>query len=447
VNYTPFLKKQSVMGMKTISKKSLIMFAILILISSLGEFISFKGIFNYIVPIILWSFVTLLVIYFEKDIYIFKILNSKITSMAFLVAIFTIFLNLDAGLVNKFGKSPVSFVLPVLILNLLMISSNLLGVEVSRSYLLRNLKQFDTTLLLSFMTVFFTFVETSIKGLLTINDNLIFAQYLGETFLPVLASNLLASFLALMGGPTASLAYRAPIVLFQWLSPILPELSWGYRSILGVMIPTIGFSVISASTKSIEYIRAGFRVKRDASVKRGQRSSTKTILAVSFVSVLLVWISTGLLGVYPSVIASGSMQPALNVGDIALSVKVDPDDIAVGDVIQYRKGSAMIIHRVIDTYKIEGSRYVVTKGDANELMDLDPVPEAYIKGRMVFSLPKVGWISIYSKLAIQFVWGLFVGNVLFRSSVVGVGLLGVLLVVYRSRSRRTSWFSRIKGWF
>ena len=75
-------------------------------------------------------------------------------------------------------------------------------------------------------------------------------------------------------------------------------------------------------------------------------------------------------------IVSGSMEPALEVGDVIINKAVsDPSDIKYGDIVTF-KGDAdydnqRVTHRVVTT-PFENSRgeiVLVTKGDANEVDD------------------------------------------------------------------------------
>jgi hypothetical protein len=73
--------------------------------------------------------------------------------------------------------------------------------------------------------------------------------------------SLLSSYLALLGGPIASLAYRAPCQAFEWFSPILPDLSWGFKVLLGVAIPVFGFLYLNHATTFRDLRRIGVKIR------------------------------------------------------------------------------------------------------------------------------------------------------------------------------------------
>jgi len=324
--------------------------------------------------------------------------NKRITAMALLAATFQIFILIDAGLINKFGKSPLSFTLGGIAINLIVVSSTLLGMELSRGYLTRNLSRKNPTLVVAAITILYTFANVSIFALINIQDPLSYTKFMGENFLPILTENLLATYLALISGPIASLAYRAPLQAFQWFSPILPDLPWGYTALIGVMAPTIGFIAINMATTRKDLTKAGIPTPRIRTPKlRKSQKSTKGWLAISIFLVLAVWTSSGLFGFYPSIIASGSMTPTIDVGDIAITVSTDPSKIQIGDIIQYWQNEEMNMHRIVEIRQTESGEQFITKGDANNVPDSTPVLADQIRGKLIFSIPKLGWASIAFK--------------------------------------------------
>jgi len=312
---------------------------------------------------------------------------------AFLAAIFQIALLVDAGLITKFGRSPVSFAPRMLILNSMMVFSSIFGVEFSRAHILRNLGRRKPLLSLILMSLLHSPVLALLRMPLSGFKPLFFVEFLGSEFLPALAQNLLASYLALLAGPIASIAYMMPLSVFQWFSPVLPDLPWGLKSLLGVLSPSVSLVAINYATPKEVLRRAGLKID----VFRGwKKESPVKVLAPILIFVLAVWFSTGLLSVFPSVIMSGSMQPALNVGDIAILVKVPANKIQLGDIIQYASREGPVLHRVVAIKQ----EYFITKGDANNVVDYDPVHSSQIRGKLLFIIPKLGWISIYMKIII-----------------------------------------------
>jgi len=391
---------------------------VIILIVLLAVFITLNmfrpgGLMAYFVPSICWATLALTTLYLTGGLEkISSWTSRRITLMALLAAAFQIFILIDAGLITKFGKSPASFTPTGIALNLMLVSSTLLGMELSRAYLTKNLNRKNPTPTLAAITILYTSINVSISALINFQDPLTYTKYMGENFLPILTENLLATYLALISGPLASLAYRGPLQAFQWFSPILPDLPWGYKALIGVMTPTIGFIAINMATTQKDLRKAGIPTpKRPAPRPRKGQSSVKGWLAISVFLVLTVWTSTGLLGFYPTIIASGSMRPTMDVGDIALVIPTDPTKIQVGDIIQFWNREEMILHRVIYIGGQGSTRYFQTQGDDNPSPDPDPVLPAQIRGKLILTVPKLGWVSIYVKTAFTTVWTFLSTNI------------------------------------
>ena len=71
------------------------------------------------------------------------------------------------------------------------------------------------------------------------------------------------------------------------------------------------------------------------------------------------------------------------------------NDIKVGDVIEYKKSGASIIHRVLEINQDnEGNYYIVAKGDNNDTMD-KKVLEEQITGKCLFKIKYLGYPAVW----------------------------------------------------
>ena len=87
-------------------------------------------------------------------------------------------------------------------------------------------------------------------------------------------------------------------------------------------------------------------------------------------------------------VVSGSMEPAIPTGSIVYVEETEPSEAEEGDVIAFYSAAgsgAVITHRVVQNRVISGE--LVTKGDANEKEDVNPVSYDYYLGKVVFTLP------------------------------------------------------------
>lgn len=88
-------------------------------------------------------------------------------------------------------------------------------------------------------------------------------------------------------------------------------------------------------------------------------------------------------GIGASVVLSGSMEPALSVGD--LLIFTEEENYEVGDVVVYQSGRMPVVHRIIAL----DAETVTTRGDANNTAD-EPFGVQLIKGKVVTVVPLVG---------------------------------------------------------
>jgi signal peptidase I, archaeal type len=86
------------------------------------------------------------------------------------------------------------------------------------------------------------------------------------------------------------------------------------------------------------------------------------------------------------------MNPSIKIGDIVISIPTPSENIATGDIVVFNGDSGIITHRVIG---FEGTDCFITKGDANK--DPDPLwaCNESIVGKVVFSIPWIGYPLVY----------------------------------------------------
>ncbi len=78
----------------------------------------------------------------------------------------------------------------------------------------------------------------------------------------------------------------------------------------------------------------------------------------------------------------GSMGPFIRDGDIIITKRVDPKDMASGDIILYHRREKFCVHRIIRKSKENGKTVFFTKGDRLYHFDA-PVDEKQILGKVI----------------------------------------------------------------
>ena len=95
-------------------------------------------------------------------------------------------------------------------------------------------------------------------------------------------------------------------------------------------------------------------------------------------------------GVGVGVVMSGSMEPDLNVDDVIIVKK--SKDYAVNDWVVFQQRGMLVVHEVTS---VDGDTFI-TKGTANNAED-EPINRSQIKGKVVFSIPKIGVVVKWIK--------------------------------------------------
>lgn len=312
--------------------------------------------------------------------------------LAGICAGFYLLLQLAAGLLEGFGRSPYSFSFSGILVNLLFVSALLAGTELSRAHLTCGLSRRQAIPGTVVLVLFFTALALSPGKVFELRGGLELARYAGETFLPALAENALACYLARLGGAAASLCYRVPLAAFQWFCPVLPNPGWATKAVLGTLAPVAFLAVI----QRLYLAESGALPKKR---RANNEENPAGWVFTSIASVLFIWFSLGLFPVYPSLILSGSMEPGIKKGDIVLVKKISGEEVKPGDVIQFRQEGVYITHRVVEVVSVREDKAYRTRGDANNAPDPDPVLPRQVRGRVIGVIPKVGWVPMTIKAA------------------------------------------------
>ena len=117
-----------------------------------------------------------------------------------------------------------------------------------------------------------------------------------------------------------------------------------------------------------------------------------TLILISVIAITVPIAVPRLMGYETYYIETGSMEPTLPVGCVVYAEPVDPRSVETDDIIVYYSHGAVVTHRVvINQYFYEE---FVTKGDANEKEDVNPVPYSELIGRVKYHIPYIGPIMM-----------------------------------------------------
>ncbi len=114
------------------------------------------------------------------------------------------------------------------------------------------------------------------------------------------------------------------------------------------------------------------------------------LVAISFISKQDF---NGLFGYKAYNIVTSSMEPNINIGDIIITKNVkDQDDLNVEDVISFKQNGEVVTHRIIGIEEVNGEKRFITKGDNNNIPDLEKITFSQIEGKKIITIPYLGKI-------------------------------------------------------
>lgn len=121
--------------------------------------------------------------------------------------------------------------------------------------------------------------------------------------------------------------------------------------------------------------------------------------AIIFVALLLIFSTFPITGNIKLLsVLSGSMEPTIHTGSVII---IKPESsYKVGDVITFSKNTKTDVpttHRIAETKAVEGSMVYKTKGDANNTEDNIETKETEVIGKVLFSIPYLGYIVDFVK--------------------------------------------------
>ena len=212
-----------------------------------------------------------------------------------------------------------------------------------------------------------------------------FCQDLLQIALPALATSAVLTALTMAGGVLPAWLYRL-LALLPLLWPKAPAENRFTTLFLTLLLPLL--YLIALDTDWSE------EPAEETAKPAPARRSLAGLLGVGLPCAVLIAFFVGLLPLFSTAIATGSMEPEIAVGDMVV-VADWQRDLAVGDVIAYARDGKTIVHRIVEIDQQPESTAYITQGDANNAPDVDPVQQSQVEGKVVARIPALGWISLW----------------------------------------------------
>ncbi len=319
---------------------------------------------NFLNPLFWLSF---LIIFYQQN---FNISNKKEINITLIISTIFFLLYLSSGFIFGFNKSPYNHSLISIFKNLGKIILPICGIEIIRFKLVKSNQNFRTLI-----TIIIIISEINFKAFFA-THNIIFLHYLISTIIPIIAQNILFTYLSLNSHFKIPIIIRLFNVIPKFLLPLIPSSNWfitGAFALIKVLI--------------IYYLFKYFIFKKKA-IKHFNKLNIVLYPLTIIISILLVLFMLGLFSYQSIAILSNSMSPTFTRGDVVIYKK--KENIMPGDIIVFQNQNQNIVHRVISI-----NEYYITKGDANKSVDYIKIKKEDIKGVYQFSIKYLGYPSIW----------------------------------------------------
>lgn len=211
--------------------------------------------------------------------------------------------------------------------------------------------------------------------------------FLSLYLIPTISNNILCSYLSVMSGFKPSILYQFVMQLYFYLLPIVPDINDYLKSIINLLLPLIICRRI--------YIL--FEKEKDKVLSRDKNKYSYFLLFfTTLLIIILVYFVSGYFKYQAIAIASGSMNPAINKGDVVIIKKLNKKSrLKKKDIIAYKYNNITIVHRIVNIVSVKGENIYYTKGDANNNDDRYTIKENMIDGQVCFNIKYLGWPVVW----------------------------------------------------
>ena len=375
-------------------KKNLIIYGILALYLLFNVFVivpnrSEMSLYNELINPLMWIVICAVAIFLGKDSGLRVRSGVNKTQSLLIVLIIYIILYFLSGLIFGFERTPYSKDILSVLLNLWSFGSIIILQEYVRLQLVKNENKKMYSLILTTL-VFFVLNLNYSNFLDNFTDFKTIFIYVSSVLLPAIAESAILTYLIYTSGVKASIIYRLFVTIPPFLIPIVPSLDWFVTAVVGVVLPLAVYIYIN-------YVN----VVKNERLSRGERKRYSPVVYIPVFALIAVFAAfvMGLFKYQPVAVLSGSMSPTFNRGDAVIINKLtkqEKNELKKGDIIQFISGTKYVVHRIYKVTNDEyGNKAFITKGDHNNAPDSDKVSLDNVIGKVSFSIPLIGYPSVW----------------------------------------------------
>lgn len=367
-------------GYKRLLFFEILLLSILFINSFIANFLSGFSISIFLI-IVLILFKCLFGFEKSKQRYIKEIILDMIISLILFLLLYYLF-----GIIIGFYKSENYYNFYGIKTHILPIVSYILLKEYLRYMMMR--KSEGNVLLLITTTVFFIILDLTSSIYFgkfeTKYDIFLFTSL---RTLPAISTNIIFSYITTKLGYKPIILYSLVIKLYPYLLPIVPNPSQYLVSIIDLLLPVaFGYSIYKFFKNH----------KQEKPVSNNKNKRIISLLPLTLIVTVLIYFTSGYFRLWAIVIASNSMVKEIYKGDIVIiDKKFNYEKLKKGQIIAYKTGDIVIVHRIVNKAAVNGKYYYVTKGDANKEEDNIIITKEMIVGIVNNKIPYIGLPKIW----------------------------------------------------
>ncbi len=350
-------------------------------------FMSQGPMYNYVIKPILWIILfTIIHLFYPKINKRYNFRKNAIIEYALIAGLLYIIIYYSLGIIVGYQHTSYNRSFLGIIKNLWMILAFIVPREIIRDKFIKGTRRNKLKVFI-IITFIMTLTDTTFSNYISFfNSFPAFVEGTIKTFLPAIGLNTFLTYLCYKESYISSLIYILIIEIISIIVPVFPKEIFFLSIIIEFLIPL--FTYLKIENHFNQYIRASIPLNN------AQTIGSKISLFV-FLVVLLMF-STRLLPFMPTVIVSNSMYPHIRKGDMVI-VKKGNENLNIGDIIEYKQGNILIIHRIINIKNTRDGKIYITKGDNNKNPDSVGINEYQVNGKIVTVIPKIGYPTIWAR--------------------------------------------------
>lgn len=323
---------------------------------------------------------------YNKDIILSLIIYITIYYIS--IYLFGLFIGFSKNVYNFDFISIVNNIVPVIILIFVSeILRYIINSKIKDSYLLLGL----SLIVFSMIDITFTLNATNFGDFYTV------LKVIGLFVLPSLGKNFLFTYLSVKVGFKPNMVYRYLMDIPKYILPIIPNFGAYVESIIYIAFPILVFIIIYNNLKKVDR-----KVNKIIKSKKSKRSIITYYIIIPLL-IITVALTSGYFKYQAIVVATGSMSPNINKGDVVVVKKLSDNEIRnlkIGDILVFNRENKIVVHRIYKIYSSGDEIFFKTKGDNNNAPDSYLIEIHEILGIVKLKVRYIGYptVALYERI-------------------------------------------------